>query len=87
MLFCLLIIHALFILHAKHTRTCFSSSLSNTKHIFDLIHYDLWSPYRQSSLCGSSYFLTIVDDCSRAIWVHLLAKKMKHVTFLNNFML
>lgn len=32
-------------------------------------------PYRTTSLCGPRYFLTIIDDHSRAIWLYLLAEK------------
>ena len=48
-------------------RQCFPDSLINAKEIFDLIHCDLWGPYRTPAFCGSRYFLTIVDDCSRAV--------------------
>lgn len=43
-------------LRAKHTCTSFFCSLSNAKHIFELIRSDLWGPYHQSSLCDSFYF-------------------------------
>lgn len=47
---------------AKQTRQCFPDSFSNAKEVFDLIHCDLWGPYRTPAFCGSRYFLTIVDD-------------------------
>ncbi|XP_074314684.1 uncharacterized protein LOC141649915 [Silene latifolia] len=54
-----------------------SSSLNSNKAaaIFDLIHCDLWGPYCTPSSSGAKYFLTIVDDCSRAVWVYLLLDK------------
>lgn len=52
---------------AKQTRQSFPDSLVNAKEIFDLIHCDLWGIYRIPAFCGSRYFLTIVDDCSRAV--------------------
>ncbi|GAA0162877.1 transmembrane signal receptor [Lithospermum erythrorhizon] len=42
---------------------------------FELIHCDLWGPYRTPSSCGAKYFLTLVDDHSRAVWVVLLTDK------------
>ena len=60
---------------AKQTRQCFPDSLNNAKDNFDLIHCDLWGPYRTTAFCGSKYFLTIVDDHSRAVWLYLLADK------------
>ncbi|CAA7022560.1 unnamed protein product [Microthlaspi erraticum] len=60
---------------AKQTRQCFPDSLNNAKESFDLIHCDLWGPYRTTAFCGSRYFLTIVDDHSRAVWLYLLPDK------------
>ena len=60
---------------AKHHRQPFLPSESVTNHIFDLIHVDLWGPYRVKNITGASYFLTIVDDFSRATWTHLLSNK------------
>lgn len=31
--------------------------------------------YRTPSSCGASYFMTIVDDFSRGVWIFLLAAK------------
>nr|GLL38011.1 uncharacterized protein LOC109150247 [Ipomoea trifida] len=42
---------------------------------FDLLHMDIWGPYKVATIHGHLYFLTIVDDHSRAVWVHLLRKK------------
>ena len=52
---------------------------------FDLIHIDLWGPYRVPYLCGAVYFPTIVDDYSRAVWIHLLLEKSEVKTVLPNF--
>lgn len=73
-------------LRAKQTRQCFPSSSNNAKEIFDLIHIDLWVPYRTTAFCGSRYFLTIVDDCSRAVWLYLLADKALVSQQIRNFL-
>lgn len=52
---------------AKQTRQCFPDSSNNAKGIFELIHLDLWGLYRTTAFCRSRYFLTIVDDFSRAV--------------------
>nr|GEV99201.1 ribonuclease H-like domain-containing protein [Tanacetum cinerariifolium] len=41
----------------------------------ELVHLDLWGPYKVTSREGFRFFLTIVDDFSRAIWVYLLKSK------------
>ena len=53
--------------------------------IFELIHCDLWGPYRTVSSCGASYFLTIVDDFSRAVWIYLLVDKKEVSSMLKQF--
>ena len=60
---------------AKHTRDSFPLSDNKSSNLFELIHCDLWGPYRIGSSCGAYYFLTIVDDFSRATWVTLLVDK------------
>ncbi|XP_026395788.1 uncharacterized protein LOC113290396 [Papaver somniferum] len=42
---------------AKHRR----SSLSKASCIFELVHLDLWGPYKTPSSCGAHYFLTIIN--------------------------
>ena len=70
---------------AKQTRQCFPDSSTYSNAIFDLIHCDLWGPYRTTALCGTRYFLTIVDDHSRAVWVYLLQDKTSVSSHIHNF--
>lgn len=70
---------------AKQTRQCFPDSSNCSNAIFDLIHCDLWGPYRTTALCGTRYFLTIVDDHSRAVWVYLLKDKTSVSSHLRDF--
>ncbi|GJY05612.1 putative RNA-directed DNA polymerase [Tanacetum coccineum] len=60
---------------AKHIRTPFPSSCIKTNAPFQLIHCDIWGGYRVPSYTGANYFLTIVDDFSRAVWVFLIKHK------------
>ncbi|KAJ9548782.1 LOW QUALITY PROTEIN: hypothetical protein OSB04_021325 [Centaurea solstitialis] len=71
---------------AKQTRETFHVSDSRASKCFELIHCDLWDPYHTPSSCGAKYFLTIVDDFSRAVWVFLLIDKMEvYKMFLSFF--
>lgn len=56
-----------------------------SSYIFELILVDIWGPYRQPSLTGASYFLTIVDDFSRSTWTFLMKLKSQAVSFLRKF--
>ena len=71
---------------AKQTRDCFPSSTNKASRLFELVHCDLWGPYSVPSSCGATYFLTLVDDYSRAVWVYLLHNKTEvHKSFLSFF--
>ncbi|GKD33846.1 ribonuclease H-like domain-containing protein [Tanacetum coccineum] len=50
----------------------------NLKHVMgigDLVHLDFWGPYKVTSSEGFRYFLTVVDDYTRAVWVYLVISK------------
>jgi len=70
---------------AKQTREKFPLSEHKISSAFELVHCDLWGPYRTTSTCGAFYFLTIVDDYLRAVWVYLLVDKQELSTMLHNF--
>ncbi|CAA7012886.1 unnamed protein product [Microthlaspi erraticum] len=70
---------------AKHTRDCFQESSNKAAGLFDLIHCDIWGPYRQVSSSGASYFLTIVDDFSRAVWIYHLREKGEVANTIEKF--
>lgn len=54
--------------------------------IFESIHCDLWGSYQTESHSGAKYFLTIVDDYSRGVWLYLPADKIKIPGHLKKFM-
>lgn len=70
---------------AKQCNSPFSSSSSYTIAPFDLVHCDVWSPYRTLTVDGCRYFLTLVDDNSRAIWTVLLPTKQHVILSLQEF--
>lgn len=52
----------------KPTRLSFPISSSHTTCIFELVHVHIWGPYKELSLSGARYMLTLVDDFSRVTW-------------------
>jgi len=60
---------------AKMHRLPFNRSTIQTTHPFQLIHMDLWGPYKVANITGAHYFLTIVDDFTRNTWTQLLQNK------------
>jgi hypothetical protein len=45
------------------------------KATLDLVHGDLCGPITPSTPSGNNYFLLLVDDMSRYMWVQLLSGK------------
>lgn len=64
----------------------FSLSDSVSCDIFELIHCDIWGLYWEKSSCGSFYFLTLVDDFSRATWLYLLVDKSNVSSFFKKIL-
>ncbi|KAL0416203.1 UNVERIFIED_CONTAM: hypothetical protein Slati_3452200 [Sesamum latifolium] len=60
---------------AKQKWLPFPSHDIQSSQVFELIHVDVWGPYRTSTLTECHYFLTVVDNHSRAVWVFLLQNK------------
>ncbi|XP_074318743.1 uncharacterized protein LOC141655567 [Silene latifolia] len=70
---------------AKHHSLPFYRSLSHAKQCFDLIHMDLWEPYRTPDRTGAQSFLTILDDYTRSTWTFLLQHKTQVPELIQNF--
>jgi len=51
---------------AKFTKLLFPLSSHHSERSFDLIHMDIWGPYKAVAHKKYRYFLTLIDDYSRA---------------------
>ncbi|GJV33268.1 ribonuclease H-like domain-containing protein [Tanacetum coccineum] len=60
---------------AKQTREPFLLSDHKSKSLGGLVHLDLWKPYKVTSSEGFRFFLIVVDDYTRAVWVYLIKSK------------
>ncbi|KAI3776447.1 hypothetical protein L1987_46232 [Smallanthus sonchifolius] len=72
-------------LRAKFTKVPFPNSSVKTNGCFDMVHCDIWGGYRTPSLTRAHYFLTLVDDYSRSVWVYLIKQKSEASMCLMNF--
>ncbi|KAL4291249.1 hypothetical protein GQ457_14G016030 [Hibiscus cannabinus] len=52
----------------KQTKVSFMIRKHKTKGILDYVHSDVWGPTRESSLGGSMYYVTFIDDFSKKFW-------------------
>jgi len=52
---------------------------------FEIIHCDIWRPMSTSSINGSRYFFTIVNDHTWFTWVHLMKSKAQTRSLIQSF--
>lgn len=71
---------------SKFPRLPFSLSQSRAAEPFDLVHMDIWGPYKVCTKGKYRFFLTLVDDNTRATWVYLLEYKSESLATLEVFM-
>ena len=72
-------------LKAKQTRLPFNVSENKALKPFDLVHCDIWGAYFVKSFCGTSYFLTILDDATQCVWVYLMKAKSEACQLIKDF--
>lgn len=61
---------------AKAKRVSFGDGKHNTSNVLEYVHADLWgSPNVHPSFSGNRYFLSIIDDHSRKVWIWFLRTK------------
>ncbi|GKC54153.1 retrovirus-related pol polyprotein from transposon TNT 1-94 [Tanacetum coccineum] len=63
----------------KSHRVSFGVGRHTTQGVIDYVHSDLWGPSQVESLRDKRYFLSIIDDYSRRVWVYIL--RFKHEAF------
>lgn len=71
---------------ARFTKLHFPVSESHDLQSFDLIHLDIWGPYKECTRENFRYFLTLVDDHTRYTWIYLLKLKSESLQTLQKFM-
>jgi len=65
----------------KHVRSFFpSSTRSQARSPFDVVHSDVWGPSRVTS-----YFVTFIDEFSRCAWIFLLKDRSELLSVFQNF--
>lgn len=60
---------------AKQRRLSFPFNNNVASAVFDIVHCDIWGPFKVSTYTGYQYFITIVNDCSRYTWTYLMRSK------------
>lgn len=70
---------------ARQQRLSFPDSSIHSSKPFQLVHVDTWGPYNTPTYNGYRYFITFVDDYTRATWTHLLSLKDNAFSILKSF--
>lgn len=69
---------------AKQSRKPFPTSSIKTTKPFELLHVDVWGPYKTKTYSGCTQFMTIVDDFTRFTWVHFMKYKSDSIFFFGS---
>ena len=65
----------------KSHKLKFATATHSTNCILELVHSDLWgSSFAPLSLNGYQYFMSLIDDYSRRVWVYFLKHKNEAFT-------
>lgn len=70
---------------ARQCRKPFSHSSIKTTTVLELLHIDIWGPYKTKTYTNYNFFLTILNDFTRYTWVHFIRYKSKVFVVLENF--
>lgn len=69
----------------SHRQTFPKSSIRRANAPLDLLHIDIWGPSSEASICGKCYYLLIIDDFSRHMWIYHLAHKSEALCYFSKF--
>lgn len=70
---------------AKQRRNTYPISTSKTMSPLELLHIDIWGPFKYVSRNNCKMFITIVDDYSRMCWIFLIRNKLDFTRIFMNF--
>ena len=70
---------------ARQQRLPFPLSTITTSFPFELVYVDTWGPYHTKTHACHRFFLTIVDDFTRATWTHLMTTKDEAMGLITAF--
>lgn len=70
---------------AKSHRASFPLSFNKSPVPFMIIHSDVWGPSKITTLGGSRWFVTFIDDCTRMTWVCLMKTKSEVTSLFQQF--
>ena len=73
-------------IQGKMTKLPFPISQDRSTVVFERIHSDIWGPSPQKSVEGYRYYISLVDDCSRFVWIFPMVNKSDAFTIFSKFL-
>lgn len=70
---------------AKHHCVTFPSNNKRYLSPSSLIHYDIWGLSKFPIVLGAKWFVSFIDDCTRATWIFLSKHKSDVSSVFHNF--
>ena len=64
----------------KQRRVQFNISTTRSATPLELVHMDVWAPAPVSARNGARYFMTLIDDFSRKLWIYFMREKSEVFT-------
>ena len=56
----------------------FKAAIHKSKNVLEYVHSDLWGLAKVFTHGGNRYFLSLIDDYSRKVWLYMLNTKDEH---------
>ncbi|KAL4376288.1 hypothetical protein GQ457_02G028470 [Hibiscus cannabinus] len=70
---------------AKQRHLSFPKSSIHSQHPFELVHCDIWGPFKTATYNNQRFFLTLVDDFTRTTWTYLMKHKSDALVIVPSF--
>ncbi|KAL4324612.1 hypothetical protein GQ457_11G008400 [Hibiscus cannabinus] len=71
---------------AKQRCLSFPVSSTYSKSPFELLHCDVWGPFKDATYDNHRFFLTLVDDFTRSTWTYLMHHKSDVLMIIPSFL-
>ena len=69
----------------KNIKQPFSKAKHTSTSVLEYAHSDIWGPSQPPTMNGGKYFITIIDDFSRKLWVKILKEKSEAFKFFKEW--
>ena len=69
----------------KQSRHAFAKERNVSENPLEVIHSDVWGPTKSTSMAGSNYYVTFIDDHNRKVWLYCMKAKSEVFEHFKHF--